>query len=483
MKYLLFALLGALALLAVLLLVALLHTLIKYPAKQMGNQDYGCKDEERNLRYANELAQMIKEPTVSARGDEDLTKFYKLHDVLKQLFPTVWEKCEVIDLEGSLLIKWAGKGTGKSILLMSHMDVVSAEGDNWIHDPFGGEIIDGEIWGRGTTDIKNNLYCILKAAEELLQEGYTPDVDVYIASSCTEEIGGKGAPMTAKWLKDHGVHLAFTMDEGGCIVTSPMAGVEGKFGMIGAVEKGYGDLKFIARSKGGHSSAPPANSPLVRLGKFMSYVETKKPFQAVISPNLKEMFLRMAPYMAFPLRFVVTNLWLFGGVLTRVLPALSPAAGAMTKTTIAFTQAQGSGGCNVLPQEAWVVGNMRYIPHQNCDESVALITKIAAMFDIEVEIIQAGSAGRVVDHNCAAFKQTEAAAAKFFPGMPMIPYVVTGGTDSRFYEEVSDVNLRFAPYSVTPEQFPTAHAANERVNIDTLPVATDFYKEIIKTSM
>ena len=87
-----------------------------------------------------------------------------------------------------------------------------------------------------------------------------------------------------------------------------------------------------------------------------------------------------------------------------------------------------------------------------------------------------------MDHNGAAFKQVEAVAEKFFPGMPMIPYVVTGGTDSRFYEEVSDVNLRFAPYSVTPEQFPTAHAANERVNIDTLPVAVEFNKEIIRTS-
>ena len=204
---------------------------------------------------------------------------------------------------------------------MSHMDVVEASGE-WKYPYFSGAIAEGKVWGRGSADTKCSLMAFYQAAEELMQSGYTPECDVYLASSCTEEIGGKGAPMTAKWLKDHGVHLAFTMDEGGCIVTSPMAGVEGKFGMIGAVEKGYGDLKFIARSKGGHSSAPPANSPLVRLGKFMSYVETKKPFQAVISPNLKEMFLRMAPYMAFPLRFVVTNLWLFGGLLTRVLPKL-----------------------------------------------------------------------------------------------------------------------------------------------------------------
>ena len=84
---------------------------------------------------------------------------------------------------------------------------------------------------------------------------------------------------------------------------------------------------------------------------------------------------------------IFSNLWLFEKLLVKLLPSISAAAGAMTRTTLAFTTAKGSGGYNVLPQEAYVTGNMRFIPHQDADESIRIISEFAKKYDIESEVI------------------------------------------------------------------------------------------------
>ena len=77
------------------------------------------------------------------------------------------------------------------------------------------------------------------------------------------------------------------------ILDEPIGGVKGTYAMVGVLEKGYGDLKFIARGKGGHASAPGRNTPLVRLGRFMAAVEKKSPFTSKFSPAVLEMFRRL----------------------------------------------------------------------------------------------------------------------------------------------------------------------------------------------
>lgn len=102
--------------------------------------------------------------------------------------------------------------------------------------------------------------------------------------------GGDGAPATVQYLKEKGIEFALVLDEGGMIIEEPIGGVKGTYGMVGVVEKGYGDVKFTARSNGGHASAPKKNSPLVRLGKFMTEIEKHSPFVNKFSPTLEEMF-------------------------------------------------------------------------------------------------------------------------------------------------------------------------------------------------
>ena len=171
---------------------------------------------------------------------------------------------------------------------MAHSDVVPAAGE-WDHPPFAGEIADGCVWGRGAMDTKGSLCALFNAVEELLAEGFTPPCDVYLASSNNEEIMGDGAPNTVTWLTDHGVKLDLVLDEGGAVIEAPMPGLNGKYAMLGVLEKGYADVRFTAVSAGGHSSTPPKGTPLARLAAFVNRVETRPPFPVKITPPVKAM--------------------------------------------------------------------------------------------------------------------------------------------------------------------------------------------------
>ncbi|MBR4026729.1 MAG: M20/M25/M40 family metallo-hydrolase [Lachnospiraceae bacterium] len=438
------------------------------------------EESERAIKYGKQLAKMIQIETISSRFDTDRSKFYKFHDVLEELFPNVHRVCEKYDFNGSLLFKWKGTAKYEPILLMSHQDVVEATG-TWEHEPFSGDIDEkGNVWGRGTVDTKGSLFCIFAALEELIEDGFVPECDVYIGSSCTEEWSGEGAPKTVEFLEKQGVKLALVMDEGGMIIDNPISGVVGTYGMVGVMEKGYGDLKFTAVGRGGHASAPIKNTPLVRLAKFMLDVEKNHPFTSKFSPTVEEMFRRMAPNMDFGMKVIFANMWLFKPILLKVLPMISAAGGAMLHTTIAFTMAKGSEGMNVLAQEAYVTGNMRFIHHQSTKESIAIITEKAKKYDIETEVIYTDAPCEIVDYNGKAFQLIEEVAEEVYPGIGISPYCMTGGTDAKYYTKICDNCIRFAPLYINGQQYETVHGMNENINQGMLPAGVDFYKAVIK---
>ncbi len=475
-------LLIVLGLLAGLLLVALIRTLLLKPtaAKTALPPE---SDPARARLYADKLADMIRIETVSVKGEGDFSRFLDFQERLRPLFPHVFAHCEVTHPGGSLLIRYPSKGTpkGEPILLMSHHDVVPAQAEGWLHGAFSGDIDEeGRIWGRGTVDTKGSLMCELQALEELIAAGWQPDTDVYIASSCTEEWGGPGAPATVEYLKEKGVHLGMLLDEGGMILGKPIAGVEGRYCMVGCLEKGSGNVRLIARGKGGHASAPGKNSPLVRLGKLMRDVEKHSPFKPRLVPVIREMFARLAPNADFGLKFVFSNLWLFGPLVERILGDLVPIAGSMIQTTCAFTQAGGSEAANVLPREAYVVANMRFCHHQNDVQSIAALRARAEKFGVEVEELGHHAPCTPVDYKAAPFRLLEQISAQIYPGYDVVPYAMTGGTDAKFYEDICDHCLRFAPIEIDQAQFDSIHSVNEHLHIRALPPAVDFYKAYLQ---
>ncbi len=470
---------SAVALLILLLLICVIRALL------MGSRhsDYTAPaEDERARRYADLLSRMVKCDTTSHDGMTDTAPFEAFHEVLKELFPRVFSTLEVNVIDGNLLLYWKGKSQEKPLVLMSHQDVVPAEGE-WEHEPFSGDIEDGKVWGRGSSDTKCSVMGFFRAVEELLESGYTPAQDVYLSSSCTEEWAGDGCPKLVNELKRRGVKPYLVCDEGGGIITDPVGGIHGNFAMIGVFEKGKADIKFTAKSKGGHASAPTKNTPIARLSSFVNEIETRDPFKRKMLPEVQSMFESLAPYAGFPLKLVLGNIWFFKPVLLRVMPLISAQAGAMLKTTIAFTMQSGSDAYNVIPQEATLGANMRFIPHQGMDESLAIVKSIAGKHDIEMEVMYGSDPSKSVDIHGEAFGLVNRVIAQTFPGLPASPYVMTGATDAKFYQEICDNVIRFAPVIYGPEQMAGMHGLNENIEYNCLPGCVDFYKNLIDNNL
>ena len=363
---------------------------------------------------------------------------------------------------------------------MGHQDVVTADEPNWEKDPFSGEISDGNIHGRGAMDCKSTVFSEFQAIEELLKEGYEPPCDIYLATAVDEEISGDGAPKLVNYLKEQGVHLDVAMDEGGAILKDQLPTMKGWCAAIGLLEKGYIDLKVIAKGKGGHSSTPRSNTPLARLSKFVADIEKDKPFKAEISGAVYAMLDEAAPFLGFPLRMVLGNMWLFKGLLTKVLPMVSPMCNAFVKTTFCCTMAEGSHTPNVIPSEAYIVCNLRTSPHQNVEESLAVLKKYADKYDLEFEIIHARNASNTVDYKGEEFGYLKKCLNECYPDAGVIPYLMTGGTDCRHYEDVADNCLRFCPIKMSNEQLAAMHAANESIGVWEVANCVKFYKYYIK---
>ncbi len=439
-------------------------------------------NKERLDAYTAGLSALIKKETVSEAEQTDKTKFREFQSLLRELFPAVFEKCTFEDFDGSILLRWQGKDKNKApVMLMNHHDVVSP-GEGWDHDPFAAQIENGRMYGRGTLDNKGGLFCMFRAAQELMESGFEPDGDIYFESSCTEETDGAGADAISKELASRGIRFSLVLDEGGMIMSEPLPGAKGLFAMIGVAEKGSADLKFIARSDGGHASTPGKNTPLVRLGKFMAAAEKADIFTAEVSPVVTEMFRRIAPKTQGPLKTVFANSDKLKLVLKKALPAVSVTAGAMLKTTLAFTMAKGSDAHNVIPQEAYVIGNMRFSHHQTGKGSIEAVKKLAAKYDIETVVLNPGFESHVSDFNSDAFALAEKAVNAVFPGVTVSPYLMTGCSDCRFMSRVSDSCLRFTPFVIDSSQLETIHGKNECVDVENLVPAVDFYKYIIKNA-
>lgn len=433
----------------------------------------------RNEAYAERLSRLIQAETISTFNQTDRTKFYRFHDLLREMFPHLFAVCTFEDFDGSFLMRWQGRGKGEPIMLMNHHDVVDASGE-WKYPPFSGAIAEGKVWGRGTLDTKGGLWAMLQAADELAADGFVPERDVYFESACTEECDGSGADIISKTLAERGIRFYMVLDEGGMILEEPIGGAKGRYAMVGVGEKGCADLKFIARSSGGHASTPGKDTPLVRLGKFMAEVEKGRLFKSEISSTVEKTFSCVAETMSGGLKFVLANSKLFEPVLKKVMPSVSAAGNAMLKTTVAFTMASGSEGTNVLPQEAWVIGNMRFSPHQGGKSSIEEIAQLAKKFDIETVVLDPGMDSSVTDYRGEPFRLIEKAVGECFENVRTAPWIMTGATDCRYMSRVCDSCVRFAPFLMTDEQVESIHGINENIDVSALAPAVDFYKYIIR---
>lgn len=456
-----------------------------YRGKSMGRKltnQIEVLTNEDNIRYAKELANLIRCKTIYNKRDYDDTEFSKLRDELKSMFPNIYEKGEVqVFSTGCLIYKIEGVDKSRNIMLMSHHDVVEATG-GWKHDPFLGEIIDGKIWGRGTVDTKTSFFAELMALEELLKEGFKPEVNVYIGSSNNEEASGDGIPTALQYFKENNISFELVLDEGGAIIDPPMPGMKDKAAMIAVHEKGRHPLKCTATTDFGHFGlSPNKDTPIVRMAKFISEVDKEKTFIKKIYPEVKEMFIDLSPYMTLPMRIIFSNLWIFSPILKIIMPKLNPQAGAMLGTMCYFTNIKGGQTPHIQTKDVEATAFMRCVNDEDLKKDIETLKKIADKYGIIIEDGDGCEYYKPADLKAKPYSYVKECINSIFPQVAVAPYILPAGTDGRHLTEICNCVLRFAPINITKEQFASVHNINENINIKAIGDAVLFYKKVIRS--
>ena len=429
--------------------------------------------------YVDSFAKLIQCPTVSNSGHEYFEAFHK---VLDEEFPNVTATCQKIDLGGDVLLyKWSGKSSDRPLVLMAHQDVVPAVGGDWKYPPYSATVEDGKVYGRGAMDCKNTLFSTIQSVEELISEGFVPEQDVYLSYSDCEETSGPGAEIARDWFKANGITPFLVVDEGGAILKKLDKFMTKDVAAVGSLEKGYADVKFIARGKGGHSSQPPKHTPVARLAKFVNYCETHTVFKPKMSKAAKAMIYGMGDALIAPLKLFCKTIALNGWWVSRIAPKLNASYGkSMFATTMVFTMSQGSSAPNVIPQEAWVNANLRIAPTDTCEKCFNKLEKLAKKFDLEMQVGVHRDASPMIDIDGEGYQSFKKALNKVYPDVAVVPYLMFGGTDCRVMQQIATHAIRCTPCKLSFAQLGGMHASNENVDVKSIGECVDFFKTFIR---
>ena len=311
--------------------------------------------------------ELLRIPTVS-RDDKSLRDdepFRRWAPTLRRLFPRFFEVTELTTIDDfGMLLRWPGADPSLDpVVMMAHQDVVPVEGQQWEHDPFGAEIVDGEIWARGTLDTKCIAAAFFEAAEHLVGQGYVPPRDVWFFSSDGEEVAAPTCAHAVEWFRAHGIHPYMVLDEGGAVAADAPLGVDVPVAMVGVSEKGHVDLTVTAYADGGHASTPSANDACRLLCRVCEHISAN-PGKPVLTPVVEATLAELGAHSSDLYRAVFGNLWLTRPAVTKIMAA-SPETAAMLRTTYALTQMEGSPAHNVLPPVARANFNVRVAPFES----------------------------------------------------------------------------------------------------------------------
>lgn len=428
------------------------------------------------------LRTLVRFKTVSYRdrSKEDDKEFEGLINELPKLYPNVFAKCKFSKLpDRALLFKWNGKENGKPTVLMAHYDVVPVNEEMWDKPAFEAILEDGVIWGRGTLDTKVTFNGVLSSADHLIANGFTPQNDIYFAFSGGEEINGNGAKNIVDYFEENGIELGLVVDEGGAVVKNVFPGVKEPCGLIGIAEKGMVDVKYEVESAGGHASAPKPHTPVGVLSKACTKIEDN-PFKTHITKPVAEMFDTLGRHSTFLYRMIFANLWVFSPVLALLGKIQGGEMNALLRTTVAFTQMQGSDAANVIPPKASMVSNIRLNPADSVSSALSYLKKTINDNSVELSIISSMEPSRISQTDCEAYDKVAKAVASTWKGCIVSPYLMVQCSDSRHYGRISDKVYRFSAMDLTAEERATIHGNNERIRVDCAQKAVEFYIRLIK---
>ena len=389
-----------------------------------------------------------------------------------------------LPLDGGLVAVLPGKDPkAKAILLLAHVDVVEAKREDWTRDPFTLVEEGGYFYARGADDDKAQAAIWVDTLIRLRQQGYKPRRAIKVALTCGEEGGSVGAVRLngAQWLADNRRELIdaeFGLNEG--------AGGEldgaGKpvAHSVLAAEKAHMQFNLEVTNPGGHSSRPVPNNAIYDLARALDRVRAYVFPVRLIDAN-RSYFARKAEIVGgetgAAMRAIVANP---GDAAADAMLSQDPGYNAMLRTTCVATMLEGGHAVNALPQRAKAALSCRVMPGTPATEVRAAL--VAAISDPAVAVSQPPATGVLAPPMALPRKvlgPIETVSQAMWPGVPVIPFLLPGATDSRRLTAVG-----IPTYGVSglfrDRDGGGVHGLNERVRVKSLMDAREFSYRLIK---
>ncbi|MBA3655217.1 MAG: M20/M25/M40 family metallo-hydrolase [Actinobacteria bacterium] len=365
--------------------------------------------------------------------------------------------------------------TAPTVLLMGHTDVVPANPDGWQRDPFGGELVDGEVWGRGAIDMLNLTSSMAVATKRLAAEGFKPKGTlIYLAVADEEALGDHGA----KWLTDNqpdDVAATYVLTESGGI---PMPSGGGPKLPVIVGEKGTFWCRLTVKGTPGHASSPlRTDNALVKAAEVVRRIAEYRP-----ETQIHEIWRRFVEGMEFPAELrdpLLDPDRLYDLVVDFPSIGLARQAHACTHTTFAPTVMHAGTKTNVIPDRVELEIDIRTLPGQTGDEVRAMLRDalgdLADSVEISATTDETSTASPI---DTPLWDALERVTTKLTQHSGLIPFLTVGATDARFFRRQGITSYGFGLFSdrISFDDFSSMfHGDDERVDQESLRLSTEMW--------
>jgi len=380
----------------------------------------------------------------------------------------------------NLVVRLHGRGAGKPILFIAHLDVVQALPQDWSMDPFKFNEVDGFFYGRGTSDIKQGDTILVANFIRLKKEGWVPARDLILALTADEEGGESNG---AQWLaKNHHDWI----DAEYCINTDAgdFETKKGKRLLLGmqTSEKNYVDFRLEVKSNGGHSSRPVKDNAIYHLSQGLARLADFD-FPVSLNETTRGYFERTAalesPATAADFRAVIGSDHAKAEEAAKRL-GQSAFFNALLRTTCVATRLEGGHANNALPQTATANVNCRMLPQDSLQSVEDTLRRVLADNRIVVSVVGEAVPAPASAINPAIVSKLQSLSTKLYGGLPIVPVMDTGASDGK-YLRIAGIPTYGVPGVFEDVDDVRAHGKDERIGVKDFYDGVDFYYEFIKS--